>query len=88
MEIFPAERRKTMDNGLCSYNRFLSGDKDAIDEIIRDYKDGLVYYLFSITRDMQLAEEAAIDAFVKLYVEKPAFKGSGCIQLAETRLMT
>lgn len=69
-----------MDNGLRSYNRFLSGDNDAIDEIIRDYKDGLVYYLFSITKDIQLADEAAIDAFVKLYVEKPAFKGTGAFK--------
>ncbi len=69
-----------MDNGISSYNRFLSGDKDAIDIIIRDYKDGLVYYLYSITGDMQLAEESAIDAFVKLYVEKPPFKGSGAFK--------
>ena len=50
----PAERRGTMDNGLNSYNRFLSGEKDAIDEIIKEYKDGLVYYLFGITRDTSL----------------------------------
>ena len=65
-----------MDNGLNSYNRFLSGEKDAIDEIIKEYKDGLVYYLFGITRDIQLAEECAIDAFVKLYTDKPRFNGS------------
>ncbi|WP_024859536.1 RNA polymerase sigma factor [Ruminococcus flavefaciens] len=69
-----------MDNGLSSYSRFLSGDKDAIDEIIRDYKDGLVYYLYSIIGDIYQAEEAAIDAFVKLYVEKPAFKGTGAFK--------
>ncbi|WP_019681038.1 RNA polymerase sigma factor [Ruminococcus flavefaciens] len=66
-----------MENGISSYNRFLSGDKDAIDEVIRDYKDGLVYFLYSIIGDMGQAEEAAIDTFVKLYVEKPAFKGTG-----------
>ncbi|MCR5600369.1 MAG: RNA polymerase sigma factor [Ruminococcus sp.] len=66
-----------MDNGLSSYSRFLTGEKDAIDEIIRDYKDGLVYYLYSIIGDMGQAEEAAIDTFVKLYVEKPRFKGAG-----------
>lgn len=65
-----------MDNGLNSYNRFLSGEKDAIDEIIKEYKDGLVYYLFGITRDIQLAEECAVDAFVKLYTDKPRFNGS------------
>ena len=64
-----------MENGISSYSRFLSGDKDAIDEIIRDYKDGLVYFLYSIIGDMGQAEEAAIDTFVKLYVDKPTFKG-------------
>ena len=66
-----------MENGISSYSRFLSGDKDAIDEVIRDYKDGLVYFLYSIIGDMGLAEEAAIDTFIKLYVEKPAFRGTG-----------
>ncbi|MCR5730010.1 MAG: sigma-70 family RNA polymerase sigma factor [Ruminococcus sp.] len=69
-----------MDNGLSSYNRFLSGEKDAIDEIIKNYKDGLVFYLYGITKDMQLAEESAIDAFVKLYVDKPKFKGNGAFK--------
>lgn len=36
-----------MSDGSSSYNRFLSGDRDAIDEVIRDYKDGLIYYIYS-----------------------------------------
>lgn len=64
-----------MSDGSGSYNRFLEGDKDAIDEVIRDYKDGLIYYIYSITGDMDISEETAIDVFVKLYVDKPVFKG-------------
>ena len=64
-----------MDNGAECYNRFLSGDKDAIEEIIRDYKDGLVFYLNNIVGDIHHAEELTIDTFVKLFYEKPKFKG-------------
>lgn len=64
-----------MSDGSGSYSRFLSGDRDAIDEVIRDYKDGLIYYIYSIIGDMDMSEEAATDVFIKLYVDKPVFKG-------------
>ncbi|HOC34644.1 MAG: RNA polymerase sigma factor YlaC [Firmicutes bacterium ADurb.BinA205] len=69
-----------MSDGSSSYSRFLSGDRDAIDEVIRDYKDGLIYYINSIIGDMDLSEEAAIDVFIKLYVDKPAFKGGSAFK--------
>ena len=65
-----------MSDGSSSYNRFLSGDRDAIDEVIRDYKDGLIYYIYSIIGNMDVSEEAATDVFIKLYVDKPVFKGN------------
>ena len=34
-----------MDNGAGSYRRFLDGDDDGIVEIVRDYKDGLIFYI-------------------------------------------
>ena len=34
-----------MDNGASSYRRFLEGDDNGIVEIIRDYKDGLIFFL-------------------------------------------
>lgn len=64
-----------MDNGAEYYRRFLSGDKGAIEEIIRDYKDGLVFYLNSIVGDIHRAEELTIDTFIKLFYEQPKFKG-------------
>lgn len=64
-----------MDSGAECYSRFLSGDKTAIEEIIRDYKDGLVFYLFNITEDYQRAEELTIDTFIKLFYNQPKFKG-------------
>ena len=62
-------------NGESSYSRFISGDKEGLVEIIRDFKDGLILYLCSITGSYQTAEELAEDTFVKLAVKKPRYTG-------------
>ena len=64
-----------MDNGASSYRRFLEGDDSGFIEIIRDYKDGLILFLHSMTRDYALAEELCEDTFVRLAVKKPRFGG-------------
>ena len=69
-----------MNNGAEYYSRFLSGDKKAIEGIIRCYRDGLIFYLFSIVGDMQKAEELATDTFIILYTQKPKFKGEGAFK--------
>ena len=48
-----------MDNGASSYRRFLDGDENGIVEIIRDYKDGLIFYLNEFTQNIYVAEELA-----------------------------
>lgn len=62
-----------MDNGASSYRRFLDGDKDALTEIIREYKDGLALFLAGYVNDIVVAEELMEDTFVRLYVRKPHF---------------
>lgn len=64
-----------MDNGAGSYRRFLEGDKNALAEIIREYRDGLVLYIGSFTDNICIAEEIAEEVFIKLYVNKPRFSG-------------
>ncbi|MCQ2484280.1 MAG: RNA polymerase sigma factor [Clostridia bacterium] len=64
-----------MDNGESSYRRFLNGDKDALTEIIRDYKDGLTFFVNGITDNLTVAEDIVQETFIKLYVKKPRFKG-------------
>lgn len=64
-----------MDNGASSYHRFLEGDKNALAEIIREYRDGLVMYIYSYTDNICNAEEIAEEVFIKLYVRKPRFSG-------------
>ncbi|SHM64054.1 RNA polymerase sigma factor [Ruminococcus flavefaciens] len=64
-----------MDNGESSYRRFLSGDKEGLEEVITIYRDGLVLYLTSLVCNINIAEELMEETFVKLYVKKPKFKG-------------
>ena len=64
-----------MDNGASSYRRFLDGDKNALIDIISDYREGLVLFLSNYMPDFSLAEEIAEETFVKLYVDRPRFSG-------------
>ncbi|MCM1529796.1 MAG: RNA polymerase sigma factor [Alistipes sp.] len=64
-----------MDNGASSYRRFLEGNKDALTDMIREYRDGIVLYVNSLVDNICAAEEIAEDVFVKLYVNKPRFSG-------------
>ena len=64
-----------MDNGASSYRRFLDGDDSGLVEIIRDCKDGLIFYLNSFVGNFSVAEELAEDTFVRLGVRKPHFSG-------------
>ncbi len=65
-----------MDNGYASYRRFLDGDDDGIACVIREYKDGLIFYLYGICGNITTAEELMEDTFVKLAIKKPHFKGN------------
>jgi len=59
-----------------NYLLFLKGDKQAMEEIIKNHKDGLTLYLAGFSHDFILAEDLMEDTFVKLIVDKPRFKGT------------
>ena len=65
-----------MDNGASSYRRFLDGDDSGIVEIISEYKDGLIFYLDSMVRNVHVAEDLMVDTVVKLVTRKPKFSGN------------
>ena len=62
-----------MENGASSYRRFLEGDDDSFLEIIKEYKDGLIFYLESFTRNIHTAEDLMEDTFLRLAVKKPRY---------------
>jgi len=59
-----------MDNGACSYRRFLDGDESAFDEIMKELFRGLVFFVDRYVHDVHAAEDIAIDAFSDLIVHK------------------
>lgn len=64
-----------MDSGAENYRRFLEGDDGGMEEIIRDYKDGLILYLNGLVGNIHIAEELMEDTFFKLVTKKPRFSG-------------
>ena len=64
-----------MDNGASSYRRFLDGDNEGLAEIVREYSDGLIFYINSYVQNISLAEEIMEDVFVEIALRKPVFKG-------------
>lgn len=66
-----------MDKGQIYYKRYLDGDEDALLDLVREYRDGLMLYINTQVRNMSLAEEIALDTFTKLTVKRPHFRGDG-----------
>ena len=66
-----------MDNGASSYRRFReNGDENGLAEIIREYRDGLIFYLSGFVNNFHTAEELAEETFVILGTKKPRDKGN------------
>ncbi len=57
-----------MDNGACSYRRFLDGDKSAFNDIMEQLFRGLVFFINGYVHDVHAAEDIAIDVFSDLIV--------------------
>lgn len=58
-----------MDQGKKDYEIFLSGDDSGLAEIIRNYKDGMIFYLNSFVHNLFIAEELTEEVFVKLVIK-------------------
>lgn len=55
------------------YSAFLDGDNAGFERLVLRYKDGLIYYLNRIIKNITIAEDLAQDAFVEVYVHKERF---------------
>ena len=64
-----------MDNGASSYRRFLLGDDAGLRELIEAYRMPLQMFILSFAGQEDVAEEAAIETFVKLATKKPRYNG-------------
>ena len=59
-----------MDNAASSYRRFLDGDVNAIDEIMKELFASLIFFIDRYVCDTAAAEDIAIDAFSDLIVHR------------------
>lgn len=57
------------------YDRYMSGDDSGLEELIRNYRDGLMLYLNGIVRDLAEAEELTEEVFFRIAVKKAVFRG-------------
>lgn len=64
-----------MNTGEEHYRRYLKGDDGGFVELVREYKDGLVFYLKSIVHSDALAEELMEETFFKLATRRPRYTG-------------
>ena len=64
-----------MDNGACSYRRYLDGDDQGIAEIVEEYRVRLILYLNTFVRNYSVAEDLAEETFFRLITKKPRFSG-------------
>ena len=55
------------------YTAFLAGDNEGFERLVIRYKDGLIYYLNRMIKNITIAEDLAQDAFVEVYVHKERF---------------
>ncbi len=59
-----------MDRGESSYRRYLDGDEEAFEELVKDYRDPLTFFLYGFVKDWYAAEDIAIDAFAEVAFKK------------------
>ena len=59
-----------MDNGACSYRRFLDGDESAFDEIMKELFHSLLFFIDRYVHDFHAAEDITIDIFSDLIVHR------------------
>ena len=63
-----------MDTGARNYLRYLEGDDDGIAEIVREYREGLIFFLNGYVKNILTAEELTEDTFFKIMIKKPKFR--------------
>ena len=59
------------------YRRYLDGDDDGLDALIKKYGDPLTLYIDGYLHDAHEAEELMLDVFAYLFTKKPRIRDGG-----------
>ena len=62
------------------YLQYLAGDEAALAELIRLYKDGLIFYLDSFLHNIHTAEDLTEETFIKIAIRRPRYVPRGQFQ--------
>lgn len=62
-----------MENGASSYHRYLNGDQSALEELVREYSDDLVRFIYLFVRSSAAAEDIMEDTFASLVTKRKHF---------------
>lgn len=65
-----------MDEGAELYLAYLRGDKSKLADIVVAYRNELQRFLFSLSKNESVAEEATQETFLKLFTKRPKYRGS------------
>ncbi len=57
--------------------RYLAGEVEAFDELLRRYKDGLFSYLYSMVRSREEAEDLLQETFLRVIAALPRYRARG-----------
>lgn len=61
------------DKGFEQYSRYLSGDENALEELVRSYSDALIRFAYCYVQDAAAAEEIMEDSIVALIMKRKRF---------------
>ena len=65
------------ETGESSYRRFLSLDKNALDQILVTYSDALVRFAYSLVQNSAVAEDIAAESIAVLLMKRRSFRDEG-----------
>lgn len=60
--------------GESSYRRFLQGDRQGLEELIRTYSDPLIRYAYGYVKNAAVAEDVMEESFAALFMKAPAIR--------------
>lgn len=61
------------DRGAVCYKRFLEGDESAFEEILNDYREGLMFFINRYVNNIYVAEDIAADVFAYLIIKPKSY---------------
>ena len=57
-----------MGTGESGYRRFIAGEREAFEEVIDEYRESLIFFIYRYIGDIETAEDIAEDVFVELII--------------------